>query len=139
MSVIAPRPLSWRRAAALLVRDRSGSAAVEYALVLPAFLIMMLGALDAGRVIWLHTTLQQAVDAAARCAAINTTRCGTATQIQSHAVSQAFGTTMSQSVFSATTATCGKRVTGTLPFAFVTPWPGNQSITLSAMACYPAA
>lgn len=116
---------------------RSGTAALEYALILPVLLVMLLGALDVGRAMWLQVTLERAVEAAARCAAINTTTCGTAAQIKAYAISQAFGTTMSSSTFTSAVASCGAKVTGTLPFAFVTPWPTKRKITLGATACYP--
>lgn len=114
-----------------------GTAALEYAIILPALLMMILGALDAGRVMWLQVTLERAVEAAARCAAINATTCGSAAKVQSYAAAQAFGTTISASAFLSSTASCGTSVTGTLPFTFVIPWPAKRKIILSATACYP--
>ena len=129
---LPPRPHATR------VPQQAGTAALEYALVLPVLLVLLLGALDAGRVMWLAVTpLDRAVDVAARCAAIDTTTCGTPAQITAYAAAQAFGTTMTASVFTATIAACGAKVTGSLPFAFVTPWPGKRTISLTAMACYP--
>jgi Flp pilus assembly protein TadG len=126
------------RAVGVRALGDAGTAALEYAILLPVLLMMILGAMDAGRVIWLQVTLERAVEAAARCAAINTTICGSASAIQTYAASQAFGTTIAASQFAATSATCGANVTGTLPFAFVVPWISKRKITLSATACYPA-
>lgn len=114
-----------------------GTVALEYALILPVLLLMLLGALDAGRALWLQVTIERAVDAAARCAAINVSVCGTVVQIQNYAASQTFGTSVEPSVFTAVNTGCGAKVTGTLPFAFVTPWLSKRAITLTAMACYP--
>jgi Flp pilus assembly protein TadG len=114
-----------------------GTAALEYAILLPALLMILVGALDTGRVMWLQVTLERAVDAAARCAAINANTCNSVANIQNYAATQAFGTTINASAFAVTTAVCGTSITGTLPFAFIIPWPGKRTITLSATACYP--
>lgn len=114
-----------------------GAVALEYAIILPALLLMILGALDVGRVMWLQVTLERAVEAAARCAAINEVECGSATQIQSYAASQAYGTTIGAAVFVAASASCGTSVTGTVPFTFAIPWVMRRKITLRATACYP--
>jgi Flp pilus assembly protein TadG len=114
-----------------------GTVAVEYALVLSALLIFVFGIMDVGRVLWSRTTLERAVEAAARCAAVNTAICGTAAQIQAYAATQAFGLTIASTAFTPTTATCGTHVTATLPFTFVIPWIATSGITLTATACYP--
>ena len=49
-----------------------GAAAVETALVLPVFLLCVFGISEIGRALWIQSTLQYAVEDAARCAAINT-------------------------------------------------------------------
>jgi Flp pilus assembly protein TadG len=116
---------------------QAGAAALEYAIILPALLLMVLGAIDVGRVLWTQVTLDRAVEAAARCGAINATTCGTATQIQTYAASQAYGMTVAASVFTAGSASCGVQVNGALPFTFVIPWMGSNDITLKAGACYP--
>ena len=53
----------------------SGSVAVEYGLLLPALLLLVLGVMDVGRLLWTQATLDRAVEAAARCAAVNTISC----------------------------------------------------------------
>ncbi|MGA7974726.1 MAG: TadE/TadG family type IV pilus assembly protein, partial [Pseudolabrys sp.] len=49
---------------------RRGAVAIEYALILPALLLLVIGIIDTGRVLWTYTTLYRATEAAARCAAI---------------------------------------------------------------------
>lgn len=120
---------------------RLGSAAIEYALILPAVLMFIFGLMDTGRLLWSYTTLSRAVGAAARCAAINTTQCGTAAQIQAFAATEAWGVTVAASAFTVTTATCGIKVTGNYDFEFVMPGfnvvvPAG-TITLTAASCYP--
>jgi Flp pilus assembly protein TadG len=117
-----------------------GSAAIEYALILPALLLFVIGIIDTGRLIWTYTTLSRAAEAAARCAAINTTECGTQAQIQSYAATQAWGLTINAAAFTVTTETCGIQVKGTYDFTFAIPAFTTTfgTITLNATACYPA-
>jgi Flp pilus assembly protein TadG len=121
-------------------RHRRGSVAIEYALILPALLLFVIGIIDTGRLIWTYTTLYRAAEAAARCAAINVIDCGTAGQVQSYAASQAWGLTISAPAFTVTTAACGIQVKGTYDFTFAIPaFTSNLgTITLNATACYPA-
>lgn len=51
--------------------DQSGTAAIEFALVLPALLALMLGVAEFGRALWTHGTLQYAVEEAARFGALD--------------------------------------------------------------------
>jgi Flp pilus assembly protein TadG len=125
-------------------RSRDGAVAVEYGLILPVLLLLVLGIADTGRLLWSYATLAHAVDAAARCGAIGASGCTTAAQIQSYAATQAYGLTISAASFSATAASCGVQVSGALPFTFIIPWLGSaqpfgasNTITVSATACYP--
>jgi len=122
-------------------RRQRGAAAIEYALILPAVLIFFFGLMDAGRLLWSYTTLSRAVEAAARCGAINTTLCGTAAQVKTFAVSQAWGMTITASAFTVTTATCGIKVSGSYDFEYVMPILNavvpKGTITVTASACYP--
>jgi Flp pilus assembly protein TadG len=121
-----------------------GTVAVEYALLLPALLLFILGIAECGRLFWAYTTLYRATQAAARCGAVNASICATASQIQNYAVTQAYGLTVDASVFTASTASCGVRVSASFPFTLLIPWvtAGTPSgafniITLTSTACYP--
>lgn len=125
--------------------SRRGSVAIEYAIILPALLMLLLGLVDSGRLVWSNTTLAHAVEAASRCAAVNVSICGSSTAIQSYAASQAWGLGLNSSAFTVTSVTCGIQVVGTMPFTFVIPWTyvaapfgASNAITLNAMSCYPA-
>lgn len=121
---------------------RRGAAAIEYGLILPAVLLFVIGIIDVGRLLWTYTTLNRAVEAAARCGAINTNDCATAAQIQSRGVAEAWGLTVPASAFTATTASCGVQVTVGYDFVFAIPALAGASglgmITLRPTACYPA-
>ena len=118
-------------------RSISGTAAIEFGLALPMLLLFVLGVMDVGRLIWTQTTLDRAVEAAARCAVVDTTNCGTATLTQSYAAGQAFGLTIASTAFTVTTPACGVQVAVSTPFTLIIPWIATSSITLAATACYP--
>ncbi len=62
--------------------DIRGVAAVEFALIVLPLLLMVLGIIDGGRMLWTQNSLQYAVEQAARCAVVNSkTTCSTAAQI----------------------------------------------------------
>lgn len=129
--------MAWR------IRDTSGAEAVEMAIVLPALLMIFLGIIDCGRLLWSNATLAHAVEAAARCAVVNTTTCGTAVNIQAYAVTQAWSLGLSSSAFTVTYPACGTQVNGTMTFKFVIPWlygsapfGSGNSLVLNATACY---
>ena len=122
-----------------------GSIAVEYAIVLPALLMFLLGLVDAGRLFWSYTTLSRSVAAASRCAAVDTINCGTGTAVQSYAAGQAWGLPPASLVFIVGGAACGgTQVQGSMVFQFFIPWfygvapfGAGNTLTLSATACYP--
>lgn len=118
-------------------RGRRGATAVEYALILPVLLFLLLGIMDVSRWAWVQATLEYATAAAARCASINTTECGATAQIQAYGAARAHGMSIPASSFTVTAAACGRRVSASTPFSFITPWIGPQGLTLSADACYP--
>ncbi len=127
-----------------LAHRQHGSVAIEYGLILPVLLLLVLGIVDTGRLLWSYATLSHAVDAAARCGAINASGCTTSAQVASYAVTEAYGLMLPSADFSVTAASCGVQVIGAMPFTFVIPWLGSaqpfgasNTITVSATACYP--
>jgi Flp pilus assembly protein TadG len=121
-------------------RACDGTTAVETALVLPAFLLFIFAIIEAGFLLWTQTTLQFAVEAAARYASINTT--ASASAIQTYAASQAVGMTISSSSFSViqppTASSCGGyQVSINYPFNFIVSHLFTNTITLKANSCHP--
>lgn len=120
-------------------RKRSeGSVMVEFGLVLPVFLLMVFGVFESGRLFWTQSTLQFAVQEAARCASVNATTCGSTSAIKDYAASKASEIGVAASSFTVTSVTCGNKVQIDWPFSFGTgdifPY---STITLSAESCYP--
>jgi len=125
---------------AALAKARDGATAVETAIVLPAFLLFIFAIIEAGLLFWTQSTLQFAVEAAARYASINTTLSTSA--IQTYAASQAVGMTISSSSFSViqppTTSSCGGyQVSISYPFNFIVSHLFTNTITLKANSCHP--
>lgn len=118
-----------------LVGDSAGAAAVEFALVVPIFLLLLIGIMEFGRLLWTQNALHYAVEEAARCSAIDSSLCGSATATQSFAATRS-GLDFATSVFTVTTASCGSEVAASYPFAFVA-FLSRYSVTLKAQACYP--
>ena len=127
-----------------------GAAAVEFAIILPVLLLIVLGLIEAGRAVWTQSTLDYAVQAAARCHAIGHTvvgaTCETAAQTQQFAVDRAPGLSLSVDIFNVTVEACdgvagsvqGAKVTvPSLPFDWLVPDLLPYSTTLSASACFP--
>ena len=124
-----------RRLHARFAGGRRGTTAIEYAIILPALLLFLLGIMDTGRLLWNYTTLYRAVEAAARCGTVNLTDCGTPGQIQSRAVAEAWGMSVSAGSFTVADQACGLQVSTTYSFVFTIP--GFSAITLEPEACFP--
>ncbi len=115
----------------------SGSVALEYGLLLPVLLLLVFMIIDAGHLLWIQTTLDRAVEAAARCGAIDQNNCGTASKIKSYAVDQAYGISATSNAFVPETAACGMRVSANYVFTPSVAFLGAGTILLTATACYP--
>jgi Flp pilus assembly protein TadG len=103
-------------------RDELGGAAVEYALVLPAFITLIVGALCLGQVAFAVNSLHYAVQDASRCAAVKTTVCTDSNATVTYARSKYAG--------------CGHTVTGTGSYPLIL-FASTINVPLSASACYP--
>ena len=57
---------TWKR----LAKSTSGTSAVEFALVLPLFLVLLLGTIDAGRFLWEYNEAEKATQVGARVAIV---------------------------------------------------------------------
>jgi Flp pilus assembly protein TadG len=131
-----------RRLVVCLLRRSDGAAAVEFALCLPILLMAILGAIEFGRVMWTQNALHYAVQQAARCYSINNASvCTSVSTTQTYAAATA-GYAFDPSIFTVTTAVCGKQVSASYTFQFLTSLVNiaaltNRNLTLTAQSCFP--
>jgi Flp pilus assembly protein TadG len=116
------------------LRRVEGVTAIEFGIVLGPLLLLLMGSLEVGYVVWTQNVLNYSVEEAARCGAVNSTICGSPAQIQAYA-SNAAGSGIS-ATYVASTQSCGSDVTANYTAAINAPFL-NFSIPLSAHACYP--
>ena len=118
-----------------LCADRRGSTALEFGLVLPAFVMLVLGVINTAQLAHAVSSMNFAVEEAARCSAVNEVVCPGAAATETYAASKYLGPAISP-VFDATDAGCGHTVTATATYELNVVF-GVWNIPLSAEACYP--
>lgn len=127
-----------------LCRACDAAMGVEAAFVLPVLLLFVFGIVECGRAFWTQSSLQYAVTAAARCAAVSPSKCS---NVPSYAASQAYGLSIPSSDFTYTAGTscgnvgytAGSQVTANYTFTSVVAGllPQFASVPLTATACHP--
>jgi Flp pilus assembly protein TadG len=123
-----------RRVLTQFARCERGGPAVEFGLLLPAFASLIVGTLYAGLAVYSAAGLHSAVEQAARCYSVNATTCGSASATVTYAQTQYHG--INSPSFTATTASCGHQVSGTVTVGLNDAF-ATLSIPLSATACFP--
>jgi Flp pilus assembly protein TadG len=123
-----------------LFKDRRGTSAVEFALTLPLFILMILGVWQIGYGMWAQFALQHGAQMAVRCmavaaAATNPTTCTDTASTQSYAASQSYGFNPSSSVFTVSQPTCGNQISADYTVSPVVANIGIPTLTLHAQAC----
>jgi len=73
------------------LRDEGGGPALEFVLFPPAYVLVVLGIIGVGLLMWVENSIQFAAEAAARCASVDFTSCDTVTKIQDAAIGWANG------------------------------------------------
>ena len=115
--------------------DRTGSTAVDFALIASPLLLLLFGTMELGRMLWYQNALNYSVEEAARCASIDVNNCSTSAQIKSYAAARS-GAGFATSTFTSSTSGCGHLVSASYPVSLVIPF-SPISITLTAQSCYP--
>ncbi len=116
-------------------RRQDGGAALEFALVLPAFIMMIIGGMYAGMAVFTVSAMHYAVEAGARCASVKTTVCTSSDTIVTYTQSHYAGPAVTPT-FAYSTAGCGHTVTGTVTYT-LDIGTKTFSIPLSTASCYP--
>jgi Flp pilus assembly protein TadG len=118
---------------------RPGQASIEFAIGLTMFLILVVGAVDLGRAVWVWNTMAHAAREAARYGSMPT---HTSTQIRDYAVARATGIGLTSANVTVTRGVCGTPsspivVSITYSFApinlpIAAAWGGGATIPLNA-------
>lgn len=120
-----------------LIRDESGTTALEFALTAPVFFLFIFGIIEIGLLLWTQIGIQHGAEMAARCASINSTLCPNPNAVTSYATQQSFGLTLPSSTFTYSTPACGNQVNANYTFQFPAIF-GLSPLNLTAQACFPA-
>jgi Flp pilus assembly protein TadG len=138
-----------RNAIGRVAACQRGSMALEMAFVLPALVLLIIGTIYTGWMIYSTTMLSYAVESAARCVAVatvNSVNCGgnsvsAQTQAtQNYAATQALGVDVTAANFTVTQLPngCGWQVTATYQFTFLLPFQASNPVyTITPSACFP--
>ena len=116
----------------------SGVAAVEFAIVLPVFIMLVMGIIDFGRIYWIKSSMQFVVEQSTRYAMVNASI--SEADLETYAYAQEDNVSGSGAIFNADIDDAGAinymTVTGTYTFNFLTPLVGT-TITLNAKSVTP--
>jgi Flp pilus assembly protein TadG len=131
-----------------LVSCVNGTTAVEFAMVLPPFLMFLLGTISASLAVYTEASLQYAAEGAARCYSVNSSQCDSTTTTQSYAQTLYKGLGSPTFTASLSSATCGNatnpghQVIASLDVVLNAGvkqdlTPAQWTIPLTATACFP--
>jgi Flp pilus assembly protein TadG len=115
--------------------DAAGATLVEYALIFPVLVLVLLGLIQVAGLVLTQSTLSYAVEEASRCAAVRPDICGTPDQIQTYAASLTSGLDVPASAFSVTTDACGQRIRAQATYTFLVSDLLPTPPTLTADVC----
>jgi Flp pilus assembly protein TadG len=114
--------------------DERGTTAVEFAIVGPLFIALVIGMLYLCMCLFVIGSLHYAVQEGARCASVRTTVCRDDTSIVSYAQSRYFGPSSPTFTFSA--AACGNSVNGSINYVIELGLT-QVIVPITANACFP--
>ena len=114
--------------------DDRGTTAVEFAIVAPVFILLLVGAIYLCLALFLVGSLNYAVEEGARCASVKASVCTDSTSIVSYTQNHYFGP--SAPTFTYAAAACGSSVSASVSYVV------NMGITavtvpVQASACFP--
>ena len=119
-----------------LPSDRGGNAMVEFAMILPVFVILVIGGMYLALLGFTVASMHYAVQAGARCASLNTTVCTDNNAVATFTSSKFWGTTLATPTFTASTATFGHVVSGTINASLNTGFT-IITVPVKASSCFP--
>ena len=112
-------------------RSNCGATAVEFALIAPALVTVVVGTFYLCMALYLVASMHFAVEDGARCASVNSTTCGSASAIVTYTQAY-FGPTH----FTYAAAACGNSVSASVTYV-ANLGVTSVSVPITAKACYP--
>jgi Flp pilus assembly protein TadG len=119
---------------ALRLNDQ-GTTAVEFAIVAPVFIALLIGTLTLCVGLFLIGSLHYAVEEGARCASVKTTICSNAATTVAYAQNHYFGPNVSPT-FTYAAAACGNSVSASINYSMNVGFK-TFVLPISATACFP--
>jgi Flp pilus assembly protein TadG len=122
--------------------DQQGTTAVEFAIIAPVFIALVVGTMALCVGLFLIGSLHFAVEDGARCASVKTTICSDEASTVAYTQSRYFGPNVSPtftcagSTCGGATATCGNSVTGSISYSMDVGFK-TFVIPIRATACFP--
>ena len=117
-------------------RNDEGSSAVEFAIIAPVFLLLVLGTIGLCFALFLVGSLHFAVEDGARCAAVKTAICADAATTVTYTQGRYLGPNVSPT-FTSTAQACGQSVSATVNYSMNIGFR-TYVIPITATACYPS-
>jgi Flp pilus assembly pilin Flp len=115
--------------------DQQGTTAVEFAIIAPVLIALLVGTLALCVGLFLIGSLHFAVEDGARCASVKTTICSDATTTVAYTQSRYFGPNVSPT-FTYAAAACGNSVSASISYSMNVGFR-TFVIPISATACFP--
>ena len=116
--------------------DQRGTSAIEFAIVGPVFILLVIGTLYLCMCLAVVGGMHYAVEEGARCASVKTTVCTDQTSTVTYTQNHYFGPSTLPTFTYNATAACGHSVSGSISYVLDV---GLRQITvpISAAACFP--
>ena len=119
-----------------LRRDQQGTTAVEFGIVAPVFIALLLGTMGLCVALFLIGSLHFAVEDGARCASVKTTICADGPTTVAYTQSRYLGPSGVTPTFTYAAAACGNSVSASITYS-VNVLFKTLVIPISATACFP--
>jgi Flp pilus assembly protein TadG len=124
-----------RRFLKSLCLNQQGTTAVEFAIIAPVFIALLIGTIALCIGLFLIGSLHYAVEEGARCASVKTTICSDAATTVAYAQNHYFGPDVSPT-FTYAAATCGNSVSASISYSMNVGFR-TFVIPIAATACFP--
>ena len=119
-----------------LRRDQQGTTAVEFGIVAPVFIALLVGTIGLCVALFLIGSLHFAVEDGARCASVKTTICADGPTTIAYTQSRYLGPSGVTPTFTYAAAACGNSVSASITYS-VNVLFKTLVIPISATACFP--